>query len=150
PKWMEEGFEILSACEGGPDWKAAVRKWAELERAYGFQNSTTPLPTAGRPKAIHEWVKGGRSTTRKPTKFELSEHIATWKSWWDGMAPSWRVRDASGRLLAEKEGAWGVLVKPGGNGMLTALLCLVWWLDREGKMTEEWATALKDVKWVLE
>ncbi|KAJ7156376.1 hypothetical protein C8R46DRAFT_846704, partial [Mycena filopes] len=148
PKWMVDGFGMLSSRDRGPEWSATILEWTRLERAYGFQHSTKPLPTAGRPKVIHEWTKGGRSTTKTPSKFVLTEHISSWRGWWDGIAPSWRVRDGNGCLLTEKEGPWGDLVRPGGNGMLTVLLCLAWWYDGEGKTTEEWVAALKEVKWV--
>jgi hypothetical protein len=105
------------------------------------------LPKPGRPEAIGTWVKGGRSTTRKP---ELKpEHSKDWWKWWDSMAPSWRERNESGRLIREKTGEWGVLVKPGGNGMLTALLCLGWWLQKDGKASTDWMAAILNVKWVL-
>ncbi|KAJ7036477.1 hypothetical protein C8F04DRAFT_953941 [Mycena alexandri] len=146
---MSSGFEILWGCKGGKEWDQLVVNWCKLERAYGLKNSTTPLPAAGRPQAIGDWVKGGRSTTRKP-KIVLEDHIASWIAWWDGMAPDWRIRDAEGNLLREREGAWGRLVRPGGNGMLTALICLVWWLEGEGKTTERWLAAVRDANWVVE
>jgi hypothetical protein len=66
------------------------------------------------------------------------------------MAPSWRERDDHGRPVIGKQGPWGALVRPGGNGMLTALLCLGWWLQKEGKPSEDWLATVKDIKWVLE
>ncbi|KAJ7810840.1 hypothetical protein B0H14DRAFT_2378828 [Mycena olivaceomarginata] len=148
PAWMRDGYALLWACEGGREWDEAVVKWTELERAYGMVNSTTPLPKRGRPEAIDKWVKGGRSA--KAPEIVLDKHSKTWWSWWTGMAPSWRELDDNGRPVIGKSGPWEDLVKPGGNGLLTAMLCLVWWLGAAGEVTQEWEAAVTDVKWVLE
>ncbi|KAJ7736396.1 hypothetical protein B0H14DRAFT_2408355, partial [Mycena olivaceomarginata] len=148
PIWMKNGFALLWGFKGGREWDEVVIKWTELESAYSLINSTTPLPKAGRPDAIDKWVKGGRST--KPPEIVLNKHIETWWSWWGRLAPSWRDRDERGRPVIGKQGPWESLVWPGGNGMLTAILCLGWWLEAEGDTTEDWHAAVKDVKWVLE
>ncbi|KAJ7912794.1 hypothetical protein B0H13DRAFT_1613087, partial [Mycena leptocephala] len=148
PTWMREGFGLLWECEGGREWNEAVVKWVDLERAYGLVNSTTPLPKPGRPDAIGAWVKGGRSTSKMPP-IKLPKHAKDWWKWWASLAPSWRQRDDAGRPIIGGHGPWGGLVKPGGNGMLTALLCLGWWRRTEGKATEDWLAAVEDVKWVL-
>ncbi|KAJ7803728.1 hypothetical protein B0H14DRAFT_2192681, partial [Mycena olivaceomarginata] len=152
PTWMKEGFALLWVFKGGREWEEAVVKWTELERAYGLVNSVRRTDNAAAKgwaaRGHRQVVKGGRST--KPLEIVLDKHIKAWWSWWAGLAPSWREQDEHGRPVIGKQGPWEVLVRPGGNGMLTAMLCLGWWLAAEGKATEDWHTAVKDVKWVLE
>ncbi|KAJ7481079.1 hypothetical protein B0H11DRAFT_1724725, partial [Mycena galericulata] len=148
PKWAVEGLAMLSECTGGDEWDIAVRKWTELERAYGLKSSSTPLPTTGRPGAIGAWIKNGRRLNKIPL-INLETHVPGWWEWWGGIAPAWRKKDAAGRPIIGGHGSWGDLVRPGGNGMLTVLLGLAWWYKTEGKTTAEWVAAVKDVAWVL-
>jgi hypothetical protein len=40
PRWMADGFTLLSGCpHEGREWKAAVETWTRLEKAYGFKTS---------------------------------------------------------------------------------------------------------------
>ncbi|KAJ7631950.1 hypothetical protein DFH06DRAFT_1004635 [Mycena polygramma] len=145
----------MKACpvEGVPDWDLAVRTWTLLEAAYGFQSSAATLPaTPGlRPSEVAQWIKHGRSITR-PT--EVEDHdmlVEKWWEWWSDVNPDWREKDGQGRpVIGEQSGDWGTLVHPGANGILTALLLLVWWREGEtGAPTELWLAAVRDVGWVL-
>ncbi|KAJ7866592.1 hypothetical protein B0H14DRAFT_2268603, partial [Mycena olivaceomarginata] len=155
PKWMKDGFTLLDACPAGgvEEWGAAVEIWARLEEAYGFQSSVTlPSKPGLRPAEVGQWIKYGRSTT-KETKVEDHRKLSTqWGKWWTSLAPEWREKDASGQLkIGGDVGEWGTLAHPGANGILTVLLPLVWWRRAEGSelATDEWVTAVRDVRWVL-
>ncbi|KAJ7475636.1 hypothetical protein B0H11DRAFT_1640478, partial [Mycena galericulata] len=147
PKWAAEGLAMLVECTGGKEWDGAVRKWTELERAYGLKNSITPLPTTGRPKAIAVWIKNGRRPTKIPP-IDLNILVPAWWEWWGAISPPWRKKNAAGRPIIGGHGGWGDLVRPGGNGMLTVLLGLAWWYKTEGKSTADWLAGVNNVEWV--
>ncbi|KAJ7817568.1 hypothetical protein B0H13DRAFT_1502238, partial [Mycena leptocephala] len=148
PKWMIEGYALLCDCDGGREWEEAVVKWTELERAYGLVHSVNDAAAKARKTGRgRDLGEGGRSTSRMPP-ISLPQFSMDWWKWWANMAPSWRQRDEAGRPILGGHSPWGVLVKPGGNGMLTPLLCLGWWQQTEGKATDDWLAAVQDVKWV--
>ncbi|KAJ6493367.1 hypothetical protein C8R45DRAFT_763528, partial [Mycena sanguinolenta] len=152
PKWMREGYTLLSGCKGEGDWAAVVEAWVKLEKAYRFKTSTAALPTSGvRPEEVGQWIKYGRSTTRKTEVKSQMELVKRWWKWWSSLAPAWREKDEEGKpKTREVGGEWGDLVHPGGNGMLTVLLPLVWWREGEQMDTasEDWLAAVRDVLWV--
>ncbi|KAJ7792516.1 hypothetical protein B0H14DRAFT_2304940, partial [Mycena olivaceomarginata] len=133
PRWMADGFTLLSGCpHEGREWKAAVETWTRLEKAYAFKTSSANLPSPGkvRPEEVHQWLKNGRSTTKKVTVKSQEKLASGWWNWWGSLAPAWREKDESGTLkIGEVKGEWGSLVHPGANGMLMVLLPLVWWRE---------------------
>ncbi|KAJ7801520.1 hypothetical protein B0H14DRAFT_2156754, partial [Mycena olivaceomarginata] len=155
PKWMRDGGALLEACPAGgtEDWATAVTTWALLEEAYGFQTSTAALPSKPglRPIEVAQWIKYGRSTTRETQVESHEKLVEKWWEWWASLAPEWRKKDEEGRpAIGEETGDWGALAHPGGNGMLTVLLPLLWWRQGETSevASEDWATTVRDVAWV--
>ncbi|KAJ7735419.1 hypothetical protein DFH07DRAFT_753867 [Mycena maculata] len=140
---------VLEGCAGGTGWNTAVRRWTELERAYGFETSSRALPTEGRPAAVAKWTKWGRKPDKPPT-VELESIKADWKKWWVVLAPEWRQKNDVGELVQGGQGPWGDLVHPGANGILMVLLVLVWWCEKEESASESWLAAVRDVGWVLD
>ncbi|KAJ7776480.1 hypothetical protein DFH07DRAFT_731905 [Mycena maculata] len=156
---------VLEGCAGGTGWNTAVRRWTELERAYGFETSvsTDPcldgtkltfvhsraLPTEGRRAAVAKWTEWGRKPDKPPT-VELESIKADWKKWWVALAPEWHQKNDVGELVQGGQGLWGDLVHPGANGILMVLLVLVWWREKEESASESWLAAVRDVGWVLD
>ncbi|KAJ7840491.1 hypothetical protein B0H14DRAFT_2314042, partial [Mycena olivaceomarginata] len=130
-----------------------VKTWTLLEEAYGFQTSTAALPSKSglRPAEVAQWIKYGQSTTREIQVENHEKLVKKWWEWWTSLAPEWRKKDENGRpAIGDEGGDWGALGHPGGNGMLTVLLPLVWWRRGEVKevASEEWVAAVRDVAWV--
>ncbi len=72
-------------------------------------------------------------------------------SWWSSINPSWRLRDEKGRLVvgAGGSGPWEELLRPGQNGLVSVLVCLMWWFRKDGE-TAGWKEIVKDVLWVMQ
>ncbi|KAJ7693190.1 hypothetical protein B0H17DRAFT_1330545 [Mycena rosella] len=152
PTWMQNGHTLVSACRGDK-WDSVVETWIALEKAYGFQTSAAAMPTTDRPAEVGQWIKYGRSTTRK-TIVKISMLWSNWWSWWSTLALSWREKDEEGKPVVHEDqevGDWGALVHPSGNGMLVVLLPLVWWRTEEGGdvPTDTWVAAVRNVTRVL-
>ncbi|KAJ7429418.1 hypothetical protein B0H11DRAFT_1768087 [Mycena galericulata] len=146
---MVDSYAILDGCAGGAGWKTLIKRWTELERAYGFETSSRALPTKGRPLAVGAWTKSGRQKN-KPPAFVLDKFVKDWGAWWTALGPDWREKDTEGRLLQRGHGPWGGLVHPGANGILMVLLGLAWWRDKEWMAASEtWEAAVRDVGWVV-
>lgn len=83
----------------------------------------------------------------------LDEFVASYRSWFDALNPSWRTKNNVGRWVASGSGAWDNFSKPGPNGMLSILACLKWWFDKEVllgiEVTDGWVEAVADLIWVL-
>ncbi|KAJ7920717.1 hypothetical protein B0H13DRAFT_1605096, partial [Mycena leptocephala] len=102
-----------------------------------------PLPTEGRPKAVHLWTKSGRNPKKPPSlQADFTEH---WWAWWSALA----LPGGSETARLGNEGPWGELVHPGANGILMVLLALAWWREEETTPSMSWLAAVKDVGWVL-
>ncbi|KAJ7703344.1 hypothetical protein B0H14DRAFT_2305161, partial [Mycena olivaceomarginata] len=155
PKWMRDGSALLDACPaaGSEEWADAVRTWAQLEEAYGYQTTVSESHCAClRPAEVAQWIKYGRSTTRETQVENHDKLVEKWWGWWTSLAPEWRKKDETGRpAISEVVGDWGVLAHPGGNGIMTVLLPLVWWRrgEKSEGPSEDWAAAVRDVLWVL-
>lgn len=76
-----------------------------------------------------------------------------WWKWWSLINPSWRERDAEGRIVVggAGEGNFVILQKPGACGMLSVLMCLLWWYERleADEVSSSWDAAVEDVEWVI-
>ncbi|KAE9388100.1 hypothetical protein BT96DRAFT_836762, partial [Gymnopus androsaceus JB14] len=143
-----------------PNWKAAITNWVRLEEHYGYENPNGAkawLPSAGRPSIVGWWAQNAKTTSRMPQDKIFGNLLAfegNWWKWWSAMNPGWRERDAEGRIVVggEGEGDFAILQKPGACGMLSVLMCLLWWHEHleAGEDISSWEAAVEDAGWVIE
>lgn len=152
PAWLQKAYPALLAGDYGEKWVYLIRRWTELERRYGFRNPPHGFTTKNRPEAVKFWISRARPWEEsKWPPLPSSEQLAKeWWSWWDAINPPWRQR-AEDRLVVGGNGSWDEMKKPGQNGLLGVIACLLWWKAVLPEEDEEvdWYTAVRDVLWVV-
>ncbi|KAJ7466771.1 hypothetical protein B0H11DRAFT_1732945, partial [Mycena galericulata] len=162
PPWLAHAIGYLTDVDLGPHFEALLEAWVQVEVAYGFDtNPLRGLPSAGRPRAIEEWIKSGRGKKNKKriSIGEVEAYRKSWQAWWDSMQPDWRTKDADGRYPAggDHGSDWASLDFPGQNGTLSVVAGLFFWGSARYMLTElpvnaqeDWEAAVLDVAWMLE
>lgn len=82
----------------------------------------------------------------------VDEYQKEWWEWWEGMQPSWRERDTSGKFKAGMYGEdWSELNFAGVNGWLGVAASLFWWgmAIKDGD-PHHWQDTLEDTQWMLD
>ncbi|KAJ7056479.1 hypothetical protein C8F01DRAFT_1087297 [Mycena amicta] len=126
--WLSKVYDELTGKDLGPAYHGLMRTFFELERAYGWVNSTGSFATDHQPKE--------------------------WWSWWSVNQPDWREWvDGKPALGKEYKGGWEGLLVAGQNGMLNVVVSLYWWGCKEvavkGHSSTGWTQAVKDAEWVM-
>ncbi|KAK7434761.1 hypothetical protein VKT23_019548 [Stygiomarasmius scandens] len=104
----------------------------------------------GRPPAIGVWFKSGKKfrnfTPKELSDADVGNLHSTWPRWWSTINPDWRLRDENHTIVLGREetGNWSVLDKHGQCGLLSVIMCLVWWAQSISDKSQ-WLEATKDV-----
>lgn len=85
-----------------------------------------------RPTEVGEWMKAVRPLKDMVVK-DLAGLKLKWRGWWSSL-------QASGPA----DSPWESLRKPGKNGLVLVLICLVWW-GNAANADSEWKRAVGDV-----
>lgn len=97
---------------------------------------------------VSGWVKNAHAVSFDPA-LDLKKFVPQWQAWWKAINPKWRLRDDE--LVKEGVESWDEMRKPGQNGFLNILICLLWWREALGDADlADWTAAVEDVEWVLE
>ena len=107
------------------------------------------LSSDGRPQCISDWIRRGRSNTWRPVISSIPALEKSFEAWWTNLQPDWRKNDDA---LANVDGDWEILRKPGLNGILSAIVCLFYWGCKvQGNTTRcaRWTTLVEDCILVL-
>lgn len=110
------------------------------------------LTSKRRPAAVPHWVQRGRPVEpeRYPSITSVSAFASQWWDWWLELNPDRRDRVVTGRLTPGGRISVESVKKPGKNGLLSLLACLMWWRDAIGTDdTTDWESAVRDVYWVI-
>ncbi|TDL19650.1 hypothetical protein BD410DRAFT_727011, partial [Rickenella mellea] len=106
-----------------------------------------------RPSAVSWWINRGRKDA-VPPNVEVSKIKMQWWAWWNSIQPEWRRRgqdDLRSLSRAGVRGDWDGFWLPGVNGLLSVLICLVWWgREENASNTGSWISACQDVKCVVD
>jgi hypothetical protein len=146
----------LREFEWGPEWAQCLAVFVGFERAAGFVEYDTRLPTSSsRPVEIKNWFGASRKTSGSVWDAlgtgESAGFGKRWWQWWEDIQPGGRIRDESGGTLSRPADIdWEPLFKPGASGVHLVLVGLVWWKQRLIAADESWLHAVADVTWVLE
>lgn len=113
---------------------------------------TAALTTKRRPGSVPYWVQRGRPVEpeRYPNIGSLSAFATQWWAWWVELNPDRRDMVVGGRLTPGGRVSFDSVKKPGKNGLLSVLACLMWWRDTVGSGdVMDWENAVRDVYWVM-
>ncbi|KAI0653759.1 hypothetical protein C8Q70DRAFT_888267, partial [Cubamyces menziesii] len=152
PPWVVAAMDRMDNEKNmnyGGYFKRAVDWWIVFERSHGWVTSTKGLPTDNRPAEVANWLRIDRRNLNKlPAIANEEQYAVQWQQWWRTLQPDWRSVDNEDRLEQIGEGDWGHLDHPGKNGVLMALLSLMWWRDiATSKTLTDWYHAAKDLAW---
>jgi hypothetical protein len=84
--------------------------------------------------------------------FKVAEFAVVWKSWWESLQPTWRLRESWPLSRETPPGEdWSVLRRGGINGFFIVLMCFSWWASKKmsAREREEFEAAMVDVTWVI-
>ncbi|KAJ7059304.1 hypothetical protein C8F01DRAFT_1085129 [Mycena amicta] len=136
-EWLRIVWKEFTGQNLGTAYNAAIRAYAALEAEYGYVKGGGKLSTQHRPKQVSAWIQHAR--VAKPT--------------YCGIADTGTDNGRPGSA-ARKGESWDLLIAPGINGMLNAMVMLYWWgcEDQETGAwpTKDWIEAVEDVTRVCE
>lgn len=149
---------LKDANRWGSVWVGCLQAFVAFEQEAGFSTQDNRLPTKFRPKEFSEWFKIGRKTSGSGwdgfCNGNPDDFVSGWKLWWSDIQPEARKEGVGGALSKDPDIDWGVLRKPGANGIFLVLVGLLWWRfrledDTDGTTLPVWENSVKDVTWVL-
>ncbi|KAJ7161443.1 hypothetical protein C8R43DRAFT_881169 [Mycena crocata] len=153
-----------------PCFNKLLDRFIEVEAGYNFKKSGKYLDTKVRPGVIGTWIGLGRGRRggngAKGAVFEAGSAAVDkfgdmlW-DWWVSLQPAWRKPVGVTKTLPRSDeqrdaalaGDWAKLRIPGPNGVFMVVLVLYWWgraLGQNVKMTERWAGAVSDAKYMFD
>lgn len=121
---------------------------SEAKTNCSFQESGPGYPTILRPNELLQWINRDRPWEHieigKPSEFGVR-----WCAWWESLQPDERSNMATEVLLEPNmDMNWWTVQKPGKNGLLLAMVSLVWW-GWAGRQSKKWKLAVRDVGAVI-
>jgi hypothetical protein len=127
----------------GPLWLQCVSAFVKFEKASGFPEKDTHLPSsAARPIEVKQWFSSSCQTSGTVWvglgMGDAKDFGRRWWVWWFDIQLKSRTLDKSGKLLQTLDGIdWSSLQKAGSSGVHLVLVCLVWWRQKMGMAADE-------------
>ena len=147
PDWFTAAISMLEGEKGlGTTWAKLVKAWAAFEDGAGYEG-TKKLLTTHRPDAIKAWIGRARSPTWRPIIPDTSAYESEYMLWWTAIQPLWRKGSDGSLIFSKVDGDWGVLQRPGLNGMLSVMAGLLFWgvaLRDSSNARKGWNRAVSD------
>jgi len=137
--------------ELGVTWAKLVKAWVAFEGGAGYKGPKKLLATH-RPDAIKAWIGRAQSPSWRPIIPDTSVYESEYMLWWTALQPSWRKNRDGSLIFSKVEGDWGVLQRPGLNGMLSVMAGLLFWgvaLRDSGNERKGWNKAVSDCLMVI-
>jgi hypothetical protein len=143
-EWFPAAFDYLNV-DLGVEFVELVDIWVKLERSFHWRYGKDPLPSAGRPKVLSDWIKSGRYKAKhggngpKLKGVVLDVFSGAFDKWWQSLKP--------------KGDDWTSLNRPGPNGWLSLLAGLKWWglalEEEQSDAKKRWLEVVSDHSVVL-
>ena len=140
----------------GPLWLQCVAAFVEFEKASGFPEKDTRLPSsAARPIEVKQWFSSSRKTSGTVWvglgMGDAEDFGRRWWAWWFNIQPQSRTHDESGKLSQTLDGIdLSSLRRAGSSGVHLVLVCLIWWREKLGTAADkDWLKAVADVAFIL-
>ncbi|KAJ7058849.1 hypothetical protein C8F01DRAFT_1085343 [Mycena amicta] len=134
-QWLQGVWKEFTGQNLGTTYNAAIRAYCGMEAEYGYVKGGGRLSTQHRPKQVSAWIQHAR--VAKQTYCGIADTVAfatEFWAWWTANQPAWRKMTNGRPGSAARNGeTWDLLIAPGINGMLNAMIMLYWWGCEEQK-----------------
>ncbi|KAJ6476568.1 hypothetical protein DFH09DRAFT_1108865 [Mycena vulgaris] len=101
PEWFRNMYRELVHAELAPAYNRLLSAYIELERGYGYDNTTGgKLGAANRHKQVGKWIQDARGRSGKtPSITSVAAFEKSWWAWWSRLQPASQAKDAEGSVL---------------------------------------------------